>query len=230
MSSSYVPDPRTSNPSVNQANAIALPIFAALSSLFIIFPFRAFWILRNFPSCSICVTLWLINLCTFINAIVWNTDDWTTWWAGYGYCDIVSALRWPLTLSASTGLCCFVRGLANALNTDGAIMNPTRAQRRRHLLGEILLVWGPPALMICLQYIIQAGRYAIVPVFGCTAEDDNSWPYIIIVVIWGPIFTCITSVYASELACPIYFLIVLMFDSHPPLPASKAPQNHRPSP
>jgi pheromone a factor receptor len=184
-----VSDPRYSNPSVDAANAIALPIFAVLSSLFIIFPFRAFYLLRNFPSCSICVTLWIINLMTFLNAILWNTDDWTIWWAGYGLCDVESILRWPITLSASTGLCCFTYGLANALNTDGTIFNPTRAQRRRKLIGEILFVWGPPALMTCLHYVIQVGRYAIVPVFGCTDELDNSWPVIVLIIIWGPLVT-----------------------------------------
>jgi pheromone a factor receptor len=195
----HAPDPRYSDPSVNRANAIALPIFAVIGSIFVIFPFRAFYLLRNFPACSMCITLWIINLGTFLNAIIWSTDDWTTWWPGYGLCDVESVLRWPITLSASTGLCCFLRGLANALNTDGAIMNPTKAQRRRQLIGEILIIWGPPALVACLRYIIQAGRYAIVPVFGCTGEDDNSWPYVVVVVIWGPVFTTIASGYSSKL-------------------------------
>jgi pheromone a factor receptor len=198
------PSPTYSNPAANAANAIALPIFAVLSSLVITLPFRSFYVLRSFPACSLCISVWIINLGTFLNAVLWPTDDWTKWWAGYGLCDIESILRWPITLASVTSLTCFTKGLADALDTDSAILNPTKAQRRRKLYFEILLCWGPPVLQAALHYIVQAGRYAIVPVFGCTDEVDNSWPYIVILISWAPIFTLLTCYYSGMFSYLIF--------------------------
>lgn len=103
-----------------------------------------------------------------------------------------------MTLALTTCNCCLTKGLGDALDTDDAVFNPSRAQRRRRLYGEVLFCWGPPVIMCCLLWTLMAGRYSIVPVFGCATEFDNSWPLVAFVIAWAPIFTLLTVYYAGE--------------------------------
>jgi len=181
------------------ANAIALPLFAALALLITYLPLRSFYRVKNIAACSMMVVIIIINLIVLINGIIWPSDDWTKWWMGYGLCDIEVILRFPITMALATSLCCLTKGLADALDTKHAVFNPSRAQRRRKVVGDILFCWGVPVMMMALHYVVQAGRYMIIPVWGCADQLDNSWPMLVIIIMWCPIFTVLNVYYAGKL-------------------------------
>ncbi len=107
-------------------------------------------------------------------------------------------LKYPLTLALATSLCRLTQGMANALDVDNAQFNTTATMKRRKLVLDLVLCWGPPLLQICLHYVIQDGRYAIVPVFGCGDQLDNSWPLIPIYLIWIPLLMVLNLYYAGK--------------------------------
>lgn len=191
-------DYSTPDPVANPANAVALPIFAALALLVTYLPLRSFYHVKNVAACSIILVLDTVNLLTLINAVIWPSDDWESWWLGYGLCDIEVLLRFPITMALATSLCCLSKSLADALDTEHAVFNQSKAQRRRKLIGEVLFCWAVPVLQMALHYTVQAGRYMIAPVFGCTDRLDNSWPMIVIIIMWCPIFTLLNVYYASK--------------------------------
>ncbi|KAK6585684.1 hypothetical protein PZA11_002411 [Diplocarpon coronariae] len=183
----------------NAANAIALPIFAVLALLITYLPLRSFYRVKNVAACSIIFVVNVVNLMTLINTLIWPSDDWTTWWLGYGVCDVEVLLRFPITLALVTSLCCLSKGLADALDTEHAVFNQTKAQRRRKVIADVLFCWAVPVMQMVLHYVVQAGRYMIAPVFGCTDQQDNSWPMLVIFSIWGPLFILLNVYYAGRL-------------------------------
>lgn len=186
----------------NPANAVALPLFAALALLITYLPLRSFYRVKNIAACSMMVVIIIINLMVLINGIIWPSDDWTKWWIGYGLCDVEVVLRFPITMALATSLCCLTKGLADALDTEHAVFNPSKAQRRRKVVGDVLFCWGVPVMMMALHYVVQAGRYMIIPVWGCADQLDNSWPMLVIIIMWCPIFTVLNVYYAGKLLFP----------------------------
>ncbi|PBP19916.1 pheromone receptor a [Diplocarpon rosae] len=179
------------------ANAIALPIFSVLGLLITYLPLRSFYRVKNIAACSIIFVVNVVNLMTLINTLIWPSDDWTTWWLGYGVCDVEVLLRFPITLALITSLCCLSKGLADALDTEHAVFNQTKAQRRRKVIADVLFCWAVPVMQMALHYVVQAGRYMIAPVFGCADQQDNSWPMLVIFSIWGPLFILLNVYYAG---------------------------------
>ncbi|KAE8449135.1 hypothetical protein EG329_008519 [Mollisiaceae sp. DMI_Dod_QoI] len=188
--------PPYNGPQADAINAVALPFFALLGIFVTYLPLRSFWAHSNVPTVSIVIATNIINLITFLNAIIWSNDDWASWWPGYGLCDVEALLRYPITIALASSLCGLSKGLADCLDTDNARVHQTAAMRRRKLVLDILFCWGIPVLQMALHYVIQAGRFQIYPVFGCSDVIDNSWPTIVIIMIWCPIFTFVNMYYA----------------------------------
>ncbi|KAK0100409.1 a-factor receptor [Cadophora gregata] len=188
----------------NPVNAVALPLFAALALLITYLPLRSFYRVKNIAACSMMAVIVIINLMAFINGILWPSDDWTKWWEGYGLCDVEAILRFPITMALATSLCCLTKGLADALDTECAVFNPSKSQRRRKVIGDVLFCWLLPVMMMALHYTIQAGRYMIIPVWGCADQLDNSWPMLVIIIMWCPIFTLLNVYYAAIMFYRLY--------------------------
>ncbi|KUJ12931.1 STE3-domain-containing protein [Mollisia scopiformis] len=177
-------------------NAVALPFFALLAILVTYLPCRSFWSHRNVPAVSIVVATNVYNAMSVVNGVMWPNDDWASWWPGYGLCDLEALLRYPITMALATSLCGLSKGLADCLDTNNATVHPTAASKRRELLFNVMFCWAIPVLQMALHYVIQNGRYQIFPVFGCSDVIDDSWPTILIIMIWCPIFTFSTLYYA----------------------------------
>lgn len=194
--------PPYDGPEANQVNTVALPFFALLGILITYLPCRSFWTHRNVPAVSIVIVTNIWNFMTILNAIIWSDDNWSSWWPGYGLCDVEALLRYPLSMALATSLCGLSKGLADCLDTDNAKVHQTAAMRRRKMIFDVMFCWAVPVLQMALHYIVQAGRYQIWPVFGCADVLDNSWPTIVIIMIWCPIYTFLNMYYAGMFISP----------------------------
>jgi pheromone a factor receptor len=194
MDNSFSSPSETANP----INAVALPIFCIIAILITYLPFRSFKRLRNFPACNIIIVSDIVNIFSGLNAIIWPNDDWSTWWPGYGLCDVEAILKFPLTLGLATSLCRLTQDIASALDVDNAQFNTTAGMKRRKLVLDVVFCWGPPLFEICLHYTVQNGRYAVAPVFGCGDQLDNSWPVILIYSMWIPLIMILNLYYAGK--------------------------------
>ncbi|RDL39384.1 uncharacterized protein BP5553_03724 [Venustampulla echinocandica] len=180
----------------NPGNAIALPIFAALSIVAMILPLRDFYRKGNFAACSMIVAVTILNFYTLVNAILWPDDDWEHWWKGEGLCDLEVNTRAMMTTAMYCSMSCFTRNLAGVFNTDNHSFFHSSAMKRRKLMIDIIYCWFLPVLQIALVYTISLGRYSIFPVYGCYNGVDHSWPFVVFYLIPGPIFTLFTAYYA----------------------------------
>lgn len=179
------------------AEAILLPIFAFLAILLLIVPFIWHWRLRNIGACSLILYINLANFFTFINAIIWPAENFDSWWNGAGLCDIEVKLRWPCVTGLACATLCITRNLANVLDVDRAEVMPTKASKRRKVAIDLAICFTIPVLQIALHYIIQVNRYNITVIGGCHESYDNSWPTIVIMYIWPPLFSLINCYYAG---------------------------------
>lgn len=65
------------------------------------------------------------------------------------------------------------------------------------MLKDCLFCFAVPVLQIALHYVIQINRYTVMTIYGCVDATDLSWPSIVIVQIWSPIFACLNVYFAS---------------------------------
>lgn len=191
-------------PQANASNAIALPFFALVGLLITYLPLRSFWSHRNVPLISIVIGNGIYNLWSFLNPIIWPNDNQALWWPGYGLCDIQALLSYPVGIALAASLCALSRRLAGALDTENASIHQTKASRRRKTITDVVFCWGIPVLQLALHYVIQSGRYQIYPVYGCADVLDNSWPTIVIIMIWLPFFTFLNMYYAGKFLYSCY--------------------------
>ncbi len=203
------------------AEAILLSTFASLAIILLIVPFLWHWRLENVGACSLIFFISLGNFFTFINVIIWPTEDFDSWWNGAGLCDIEAKLKWPYVTGLACATLCITRNLANVLDVDRAEISPTRASKKRKVAVDLAICFTVPVLQIALHYIIQPNRYYITTIGGCEPSYDNSWPTIVIMFMWPLIFCLITCYYAST------YVPSLIPSTYPsPFSVHKLKQNH----
>ncbi|CAG8955967.1 hypothetical protein HYFRA_00008821 [Hymenoscyphus fraxineus] len=188
----------------NPVNAIVMPIFNALGIVVLYLPMRDFYRKGNFAACSMIAATVMLNLYQFLDAVIWQNDDPSTWFSGVGLCDIQGYSRYMFTTALLTTIACFIKNLADVFNTDNHVVAITSAMKRKKLIVDILFCWLLPVVQVIVHYMITLGRFAVFPVYGCYDEMDNSWPYIVVYLIWGPIFTLVAAFYGILLLRGLY--------------------------
>ena len=184
--------------------AIAVPVLALI--ILIIDTPALIWHIknRNLPASALVFWILMSNLMIFVNAIIWPTDDTAGWWLGYGLCDIETKLQVGLWFGVVGALACIMRNLAKVLDTERTVLSLTRAQRRRQIVVDCLLCFGGPIYAMAIHYVVQASRYYIFAISGCTPSFDRSWVKLALVLVWPPIL-CIVDVYYSSKSTPTVF-------------------------
>lgn len=174
--------------------SIAFPTLALIALLFDIPPLVWHARNRNVAACNLISWTIFANLCNFVNALIWPTDNIESWFRGFVLCDIEAKLLLAATVGISGSLACIMRSLAKVLDTENTIIIPTKKQRYRELMITALLCFGAPVYIILIHYVVQPSRYYILAISGCTTSKDDSWVAIILLVIWPPIL-CLVAVY-----------------------------------
>ncbi|KAL8687521.1 MAG: hypothetical protein Q9218_006330 [Villophora microphyllina] len=174
--------------------SIVLPTLA-LITLFLDLP-PLVWHIRNRNVAACNLIAWTIsfNLCNFVNALIWPTDDVPHWFQGYVLCDIEVKLLLGATFGISGSLACIMRSLARVFDTESTTLAPTQTQRNQELAVTTSLCFGGPVYVMAIHYVVQPTRYYIFAIAGCTTSLDNSWPNIALIVIW-PVLLCLAAVY-----------------------------------
>ena len=180
------------------AGAIVLPVLAFFAVVLTIPPFIWHFRNRNIAACSLIFWISLANIFVFINALIWPTDDVENWWNGNGLCDVQVKLTWGFAVGASGALCCIMRSLALIMDVDRVRIHPSRSQRRRAVMVELLWCYACPIYTIAVDYIVQRNRYYIFAISGCVPSVDSSWPAIVLLFIWAPVFCLIESYYCGK--------------------------------
>ena len=178
--------------------AVLLPVLALFAVVLTIPPFAWHVKNRNLAAGTLVFWIGLINVFVFTNALLWPTDDVQHWWDGAGLCDVQVKLTWACSIGASGALAAIMRNLARVMDVDRATLVPSKAQRRRQLILDLLLCWGCPIYAMAVDYVVQCNRYYIFTVSGCTPAIDNSWLSILLIFIWAPALCLIESYFCGS--------------------------------
>jgi pheromone a factor receptor len=176
----------------------AFTVFSCIGCILSVISAYFNWKVPGRPWATLILIFWIfaLNLLSFIDSIIWGSDDPDSWWDGKVYCDIDSRIKseFPLGVPGATiGICRF---LAAATNPDPGQRELKYTQVRRNIIDLFLGLILPIAHM-GLKFIVSSKRYAIVGIVGCTGWTDDSWPSIPLYYLWSPILTLIASGYAG---------------------------------
>ncbi|KAK2853246.1 hypothetical protein FQN49_005262 [Arthroderma sp. PD_2] len=151
----------------------------------------------NFPAS--CLIVWILtqNLFNFINPLIWPDDDVSSWWMGYGYCDIQSKLITGAGVGIVGPLVCIFRSLAKVLDTERATLVPSKGDRRWNIAFEAIYCVVIPVVIMVLHFIIQDSRYFIYGIVGCMPAYHSSWVSFVVGYIWPPIILIVACFYCA---------------------------------
>ena len=180
--------------------SIALPTLAFVALALNIPPLVWHIKNRNVAACNLITWAIFMNLCNFVNAIIWPTDDVYNWSTGFVLCDIEVKLLLAATFGIPGSLTCIMRALAKVLDTERTILVPTKRQRHMEAITTAMLCFGGPLYAIAIHYVVQPSRYYIMAISGCTTSLDRSWPTMALIIVW-PVVLCLAAIYYGGKSC-----------------------------
>ncbi|KAJ5716490.1 hypothetical protein N7493_008401 [Penicillium malachiteum] len=175
--------------------AVVVPLLSLIAIFLCIPPLVLHSKNRNYPAAVLICWSILLSIFNIINALLWPTDDTSTWWSGAGLCDIEVKFMVASYVAVPGALTCIFRTLTMALDTRRAIVVPSKAQRWRSRLTEILFCVIVPAMAMITHYIYQKTRYFIYSISGCVNNYDESWVSFMLAWIWPPVICMIAAYY-----------------------------------
>ncbi|KAL8646400.1 MAG: hypothetical protein Q9210_006166 [Variospora velana] len=134
---------------------------------------------RNVAACNLISWTILVNLCNFVNALIWPTDNVSTWFTGYVLCDIEAKILLAATVGISGSLACIMRALGKVLDTENSVMIPTKKQRYQELAITALLCFGTPIYILYELY--RNASHPLLPYSWDLIHAPSTWMNIIMV-------------------------------------------------
>ncbi|KAF2452296.1 GPCR fungal pheromone mating factor, partial [Lineolata rhizophorae] len=177
--------------------AVILPTLAAVVILLDVPPLV--WHARNRNLAAFSLVSWIIllNLFNFVNPLIWPRDDIPNWWNGEGLCDIQARLIVGASVGVPGCMLCIMLSLARVLDTDRGDLTPTKSQRFRRRLMELLLCFGFPIVIMIVYYVVQSRRYWIHGIAGCNWDYHPSWASIVVVLVWPTVLEVFDAIIAA---------------------------------
>jgi pheromone a factor receptor len=174
-------------------------VFSILGALFCIEPAISLWKAPVRPWSALFLLSWIFvfNILSFVDSIIWSGADLDAWFDGRGYCDVSSSLKtiFPIGVLASViGICrFFLRSIKDNILQEENVGR----SKLRDILLDLFLSFFIPALFVVLTFIVESSRYAIIGVIGCRSVFDQSWLAIVLYFLWPFILALIASVYTG---------------------------------
>lgn len=194
------------------SSSVLLATFSFLTVLLIILPMCWHYRNRNLGATLLVAWTIIMNVQTFLNAVLWPADNISTWYNGAGLCDVEVKLQVAWGVAAPATLGCVLRALANVMNTDRATLIKSKAQRWRDYSIDLSWCIGFPLLQMLFHYIVQDRRYYLYGISGCVPSVSASWLTILLIYIPPVIWTLIDGYFASE--CHNCFSTILTHADH----------------
>lgn len=179
--------------------AILFALVSLLIALLILPPLV--WHARNRNVGAAALIAWLIalNLFSFINAIIWPTDDLSTWFDGTGLCDLEAQIYVASQVALAASFACILRALAKVLHAErsSACTGQTAAQKRRGYAVDLLWCVGFPLVQAVVHLVVQRHRYYIVGIAGCAPTVSDNLLASVLIVSPPTIWVLLDTYYAS---------------------------------
>lgn len=211
-------------------SGILLATFSFITMLLILPPM--FWHFRNRNIGATVLIAWLVIslLINFVNALLWPSDDFNSWYNGVGLCDVEVKIQVASQVGLPASFACILRALAAIMDTDRATLYQTKAQKRRAYAIDLLCCIGLPSVQMFLHYVVQPHRYYIFGISGCVAAVNDSWLTILLIIVPPAIWIAIDAYFAGELPSDDIHIEIKLTNSsshpHPTLPLPPLLQLH----
>ncbi|KAK4548469.1 hypothetical protein LTR36_009379 [Oleoguttula mirabilis] len=186
------------------SSSILLATFSLLTVLLIIPPMCWHYRNRNLGATLLVAWTIIMNLQTFVNAVLWPADNLSSWYNGSGLCDVEVKLQVAWGVAAPATLGCVLRALANAMNTDRATLIKSKAQRWRDYSIDLTWCIGFPFLQMFMHYIVQDRRYFLYGISGCVPSISGSWLSILLIYMPPVVWTLIDGYFAILIIVRLY--------------------------
>ncbi|KAL2188810.1 hypothetical protein L209DRAFT_801562 [Thermothelomyces heterothallicus CBS 203.75] len=174
-------------------------VFLGLVSIFVTWvPARLLWRGGEFGGTVLCVMLLVLNLITVVNALIWRDDNVERWWAGQGWCDILTYAFFAIHTAFNHCMFEIMRGLASKVALNRAV-KPTRSERRRQRVISALVIFTVPVIQVVLTYFVTSGRYNVSTLVGCGAVYYPNWVFLVFYILPTPVFA-VGAAYMAALA------------------------------
>lgn len=176
---------------------IALAVLTPLTIIIDLPPL--IWHVRNRNTAAASLVGWIVlhNFLAFLNLLIWPTDDFDGRYVGQGLCDVEVKLQVARAVALPAASLCIVRALANVMNTNKSLSVPTKTQRRRAIILDLVYCFGLPLIMMFFHYIVQPNRYFLAGVSGCTPSFYASWLSIVLLNVPPLILSLANAYYAG---------------------------------
>lgn len=90
------------------------------------------------------------------------------------------------------------RGLAIVMDTNRATWVPSKTQRWRNRLFDLLFCAIVPCIAMITHTISQKERYFVFAISGCVNDYDESWVSLVLAWMWPPIICLIAGYYCCK--------------------------------
>lgn len=182
--------------------AVVLPVLSFFSIAVSIIPLALHAKNRNIATTSLILWYILLNTFNIINSLVWPTDDLESAWDGTGLCDVEVKFIVGGYFAVPGALVGIFRGLAIVLDTSRATLVPSRKQRWRNRILDIVFCFLLPVISMVLHVVWQKHRYLLYAISGCVVDLDESWVSFALCFIWPPVICFIAAFYCCSSTLP----------------------------
>lgn len=179
------------------ANVICRVIFTTLSNLLMWVPLKLLHRNGELAAVIFIVVTMIYNLSTAINSIIWRSDDTSTWWMGWGYCDVYIYINYPILTIYTSCVFAVMRNLADQISLMRADSLSLREKRRRNLIQSII-IFLVPLIQLALIYPASLHRYNIMPLVGCAWWPNRTWVSFVFFCVPPPVFALGAAWYAGR--------------------------------
>jgi len=187
-----------SGPDGHYAIAYFLAVISLIILLLIIPPMC--WHLRNSNLAATILIAWLIILLIFnaINALIWPSDDFTIWYNGTDLCDFEIKVQVAAQVALPACFARILRALAGVMDSRRVSVVPSKRQKRRSFVGDVIWCVVSPLLQMLGQWVVQPNRYLVYGITGCVAPGPANWMYVLLIVVPPAVWVAIGTYFAGK--------------------------------
>ncbi|KJR86408.1 pheromone a factor receptor [Sporothrix schenckii 1099-18] len=179
------------------ANIVLRLILCPIAIVLTWVPLRLLWRNGEFPACVFVINLWLLILFVFVNAAIWHNQDFSSWWLGYGWCDLQSFVQYAFVTVYSTSVCAIMQRLSKQVGLT-RVTGLSPREKHKRLIAQSLIIFPVPFLQIILTIFVQGIRFGIAPASGCTNEYDAAALFLVFYILPPLLYTMVACYYTFQ--------------------------------
>lgn len=177
-------------------NVICRLVFAIMSNLVMWVPLTLLRRNGELAAAIFIVVTMTYNVSTAINGLIWRNDDTSSWWQGWGYCDLYVYINYPILTIYTSCVFAIMRNLAEQISLMRADSLSLHERRRRNI-AQAFIIFTVPLIQVACMYPASVHRYYIMTLVGCAWWPSRTWVSLVFFCVPPPAFAIGAAWYAG---------------------------------